>query len=257
MMLSIGMQAQTFERIFITAAIILSCLSPSLATTGDAASNQTLVLQQHQWWYDKVTICLNKNSMLVELPPRKIEVYTKAPEWTVICRNSNRHQYSSTPYEDWIKHGPSVSFSGMGDRKSIKTATETNKGLPVARYVFPRKYKTGQLAPLSVGNEGYALVYQGPEVTDQAAKVLDALLERWNAPGIQLTTYIPNFQTWIPYRISDHDKGTPKTLCSTLSWSRTKTKPVFDLKGYKLAGKAREVWYSEKDLEMMQDFGGQ
>ena len=254
------MRALGFEKIFNMAAIILGCMSPALATNGGAASDQTLILEQRHCLYNTFTVYLNKSSLLVQLPSRRIELFAKGPQWKVICRNSSRHQYSITPYDVWITNGPTFSVS-RAQRKldqwnSIKAGPETYKNLPVTRYVFPRKYKdSGKPAPLSVGNEGYALVYQGPESSDKAGKILDALMERWNTPGIQLRTYRTNAQVYVPYRIHVQDR-TPD-LVTTLKWSRTKARPIFDLKGYKPAVKDTEIWYSEEEKEMIQDFGGQ
>src|SRR6202034_1010501 len=154
------MRTFTLAKTLTAATLILGCMAPACATNGSAVSDQTLILEQHHCWYNKLIVSVNKNSMLVQLPSRQIELYTKAPEWKVICRNLSRHQYSITPYEVWITNGAPVSVSRT-ERKleqwnSIKTGTETYRGLPVTRYTFPRKYKvTGKPAPLSVGNEGY------------------------------------------------------------------------------------------------------
>src|ERR1700679_1852678 len=106
------MRLCTFKSI-VTAVFLWGYMASAVASTG-GADNETLVLAQQHCWYNKLIVYLNKNSMLVQIPSRKIELYAKAPEWTVICRNSSRHQYSSTSYKDWIVHGPGVSGRQAG-----------------------------------------------------------------------------------------------------------------------------------------------
>jgi hypothetical protein len=178
-------------------------------------------------------------------------VFTQAPDWTVTIRNSAHHAYLKMPYQKWIVTGmmgaanlgtPSLSW------RSIQSGTLTYKGLPVTRFKFPRVYKNGTTAPLSAGDEGFALAYQGKEVTQQEARVLDALFNRWYVPGIQLKSFATRGSVFMPYRCTNSEVATPTTV-ETISWQRSKNKPLLDLKGYKLVKKPEQVWEGLTSME--------